>query len=133
MIDKEILIPVLQDSWQEGIAEDARANGFIAIELLAFILAKDVQYTEKILPSLWYDFELYKRGPAAWNWGMEYMNPNLLRPNPCQVKKCRRSEALGICPRKRISGRYIIWQTVRTGLCFWLFFIWQRDEERFSG
>ncbi len=24
---------------------------------------------------------------AAWNWGMEYMNPNLHKPNPCQVKK----------------------------------------------
>ena len=24
---------------------------------------------------------------AAWNWGIEYMNPNLSRPNPCQVKK----------------------------------------------
>jgi integrase len=24
---------------------------------------------------------------AAWNWGMEYMNPNLQKPNPCQVKK----------------------------------------------
>lgn len=24
---------------------------------------------------------------AAWNWGVEYMNPNLSRPNPCQVKK----------------------------------------------
>ena len=24
---------------------------------------------------------------AAWNWGIEYMNPNLPRPNPCQVKK----------------------------------------------
>ena len=24
---------------------------------------------------------------AAWNWGMEYMNPNLPKPNPCQVKK----------------------------------------------
>jgi hypothetical protein len=26
---------------------------------------------------------------AAWNWGIEYMNPNLLKPNPCQVKKGR--------------------------------------------
>jgi integrase len=24
---------------------------------------------------------------AAWNWRIEYMNPNLPRPNPCQVKK----------------------------------------------
>lgn len=24
---------------------------------------------------------------AAWNWGTEYMNPNLQKPNPCQVKK----------------------------------------------
>ena len=24
---------------------------------------------------------------AAWNWGIEYMNPNLQKPNPCQVKK----------------------------------------------
>ena len=24
---------------------------------------------------------------AAWNWGVDYMNPNLPRPNPCQVKK----------------------------------------------
>ncbi len=24
---------------------------------------------------------------AAWNWGMEYMNPMLPKPNPCQVKK----------------------------------------------
>lgn len=24
---------------------------------------------------------------AAWNWGMVYMNPNLQKPNPCQVKK----------------------------------------------
>ena len=24
---------------------------------------------------------------AAWNWGIDYMNPNLSKPNPCQVKK----------------------------------------------
>lgn len=24
---------------------------------------------------------------AAWNWGMQYMNPNLQGPNPCQVTK----------------------------------------------
>ena len=24
---------------------------------------------------------------AAWNWGIDYMNPKLSRPNPCQVKK----------------------------------------------
>lgn len=60
--DEELI--VLKDAWQEGIAEDARANGFIAVNHLAFILAKDVQYNERILPSLWYDFELYKRGPA---------------------------------------------------------------------
>jgi len=24
---------------------------------------------------------------AAWNWGMEYMNPKLPEPNPCKVKK----------------------------------------------
>jgi len=24
---------------------------------------------------------------AAWNWGMQYMNPTLHGPNPCQVKK----------------------------------------------
>jgi integrase len=24
---------------------------------------------------------------AGWEWGMEYMNPKLPRPNPCQVKK----------------------------------------------
>jgi integrase len=24
---------------------------------------------------------------AAWNWGIEYMNPKLPKPNPCQVKK----------------------------------------------
>jgi hypothetical protein len=54
---------ILKDSWQEGIAEDARASGFIALDHLGFILAKDEQYIENI-PYLWEHYELNKRGPA---------------------------------------------------------------------
>jgi hypothetical protein len=55
---------ILNDAWQEGIAEDARANGFIALDHLGFILAKDEQYGEN-LPYLWDYYDLNQRGPEG--------------------------------------------------------------------